>query len=417
MLRNNYSLFRAVTRGPNVRVRFRSVSNQNFPPVILGIETSCDDTGAAVIDGDGNILGEDLCSQQSYSTRFGGVIPTFAKAQHKLKIDAVVRNAIQRSGCSLQDIDAIAVTTKPGLPVCLKVGVDYAVNLCRSTKKPLIPIHHMAAHACTIRLLNRNASFPFLALLLSGGHSILTLVRSVNDFLLLGSTLDIAPGEAFDKVARRLQLCNIKAENETMSGGHLIEMYAQGGDPLAFQFPYPIRRRDCNFSFSGLASAAVRYIEKHELQSGSVIREDCGKLMDLCASFQHAVFRHIAKRLLRAMTYLEMKALQAGNDTKRLVVSGGVASNSYFRQGLDYVCQNNGYELLSPPPSLCTDNGVMIAWLGIEKYIAGLEVLHDFPDDYPVQARAPLGVDVSADIADLDIPPSRLKFNVCLHSV
>ncbi|CDW55222.1 O sialoglycoprotein endopeptidase [Trichuris trichiura] len=388
-------------------LQVRCVSQHLCRPVVLGIETSCDDTGAAVVDREGNILGEDLFSQQSYSTRFGGVIPVFARTQHVLKIDAVVKNALQRSGLTLQDVDAIAVTTRPGLQVCLRVGVDYAVKLCRLSNKPLIPIHHMAAHAFVIRLLNRNTQFPFLALLLSGGHSVLTVVQSVDDFLLLGSTLDIAPGEAFDKVARRLQLCHIKPENEEMSGGKLIETYAQDGDILAFEFPYPIRRRDCNFSYSGLASAAVRYIEKHELVSGAVcfrqyvceyektalpnlgcfIRENSAKMKDLCASFQHAVFRHIAKKLLRAMAYLQEKAIFSASGKKQLVVSGGVASNSYFRRGFEYVCQSNGYELLLPPPSLCTDNGVMIAWLGVEKYVAGSDILQDFPDEYPVQAR------------------------------
>ncbi|KHJ44810.1 putative glycoprotease GCP [Trichuris suis] len=436
MLANNRLCFSAAKHKSYVLL-FRYVSQRFCRPVILGIETSCDDTGAAVVDREGNILGEDLFSQQSYSTRFGGVIPVFAKTQHELKIDAVVKNALQRSGLALQDVDAIAVTTRPGLPVCLRVGVDYAVKLCRLSNKPLIPIHHMAAHACVIRLLNRNAQLPFLALLLSGGHSILTLVQSVDNFLLLGSTLDIAPGEAFDKVARRMQLCHIKPENEEMSGGKLIETYAQGGDILAFEFPYPIRRRDCNFSYSGLASAAIRYIEKHEQASGAVcfreyvfgstkialpnlgcfIREDSAKVTNLCASFQHAVFRHIAKKLLRAMAYLEEKAIFSTNGKKQLVVSGGVASNSYFRRGFEYVCQCNGYELLLPPPSLCTDNGVMIAWLGVEKYVAGSDILQHFPDEYPVQARVPLGIDVGDDIVALSIAPSRLKLNVGFHSV
>ncbi|KRY72358.1 putative tRNA N6-adenosine threonylcarbamoyltransferase, mitochondrial, partial [Trichinella pseudospiralis] len=365
-------------------------------PLILGIETSCDDTGAAVVDGFGNIHGEELSSQQSYSSRFGGVIPTFAKRQHMANVETVVNGALTKSGITLQNLDAIAVTNKPGMPVCLRVGVDYATNLCRISRKPLIPVHHMAAHAFVVRLAEPRVQFPFLCLLMSGGHCILLLVKSVRDFLTLGNSLDIAPGEAFDKVARRLQLYHVEAVDEHLSGGVLVQKYARGGDRCSFEFPQPLRRRDCNFSFTGLTSAAVRHIEKLESSRDVPIRYDVQLLANFCASFQHALFRHIAKRLLRAFEY---------------VISGGVASNEYFRSGFQFVCSNSGYELRCPPPELCTDNGTMIAWYGAEKYNVGYEVLHNLPEQIPISARDPLGEDASNDISELQIAPSRMKFN------
>ncbi|KRY33108.1 putative tRNA N6-adenosine threonylcarbamoyltransferase, mitochondrial [Trichinella spiralis] len=380
-------------------------------PLILGIETSCDDTGAAVVDGFGNILGEELSSQQSYSSRFGGVIPTFAKRQHLANVEAVVNGALTKSGITLQNLDAIAVTNKPGMPVCLRVGVDYATNLCRISRKPLIPVHHMAAHAFVVRLAEPRVQFPFLCLLMSGGHCILLLVKSVRDFLTLGNSLDIAPGEAFDKVARRLQLYHVEAVDEHLSGGMLVQKYARGGDRCSFEFPQPLRRRDCNFSFTGLTSAAVRHIEKLESSRAVPIRQDVQLLANFCASFQHALFRHIAKRLLRAFQYVAHRSLLQADGQKCLVISGGVASNDYFRSGFQFICSNSGYELRCPPPELCTDNGTMIAWYGAEKYNIGYEVLHNLPDQIPISARDPLGEDVSNDISELRIAPSRMKFN------
>ncbi|KRZ66661.1 putative tRNA N6-adenosine threonylcarbamoyltransferase, mitochondrial, partial [Trichinella papuae] len=380
-------------------------------PLILGIETSCDDTGAAVVDGFGNILGEELSSQQSYSSRFGGVIPTFAKRQHVANVETVVNGALTKSGITLQNLDAIAVTNKPGMPVCLRVGVDYATNLCRISRKPLIPVHHMAAHAFVVRLTEPRVQFPFLCLLMSGGHCILLLVKSVRDFLTLGNSLDIAPGEAFDKVARRLQLYHIEAVDEHLSGGVLVQKYARGGDRCSFEFPQPLRRRDCNFSFTGLTSAAVRHIEKLESSRDVPIRHDVQLLANFCASFQHALFRHIAKRLLRAFEYVAHRSLLQTDGHKCLVISGGVASNDYFRSGFQFVCSNSGYELRCPPPELCTDNGTMIAWYGAEKYNIGYEVLHNLPEQIPISARDPLGEDASNDISELQIAPSRMKFN------
>ncbi|XP_003371862.1 putative O-sialoglycoprotein endopeptidase [Trichinella spiralis] len=390
-------------------------------PLILGIETSCDDTGAAVVDGFGNILGEELSSQQSYSSRFGGVIPTFAKRQHLANVEAVVNGALTKSGITLQNLDAIAVTNKPGMPVCLRVGVDYATNLCRisslictgnlNSRKPLIPVHHMAAHAFVVRLAEPRVQFPFLCLLMSGGHCILLLVKSVRDFLTLGNSLDIAPGEAFDKVARRLQLYHVEAVDEHLSGGMLVQKYARGGDRCSFEFPQPLRRRDCNFSFTGLTSAAVRHIEKLESSRAGI-----SSLFQFDKMYNCWPTSAPASNMLCFVTSPNdcsghFNTLLTGRCCKPTVISGGVASNDYFRSGFQFICSNSGYELRCPPPELCTDNGTMIAWYGAEKYNIGYEVLHNLPDQIPISARDPLGEDVSNDISELRIAPSRMKFN------
>ncbi|KRY33109.1 putative tRNA N6-adenosine threonylcarbamoyltransferase, mitochondrial [Trichinella spiralis] len=450
-------------------------------PLILGIETSCDDTGAAVVDGFGNILGEELSSQQSYSSRFGGVIPTFAKRQHLANVEAVVNGALTKSGITLQNLDAIAVTNKPGMPVCLRVGVDYATNLCRisrwiflfflrqfslictgnlNSRKPLIPVHHMAAHAFVVRLAEPRVQFPFLCLLMSGGHCILLLVKSVRDFLTLGNSLDIAPGEAFDKVGQQLKfeclkkipavyiflvsnfrwhvVCSfitLKQWTSTSAAGcwsknmpevvigavlnfhnHYVGATATFHSPVSLP-PLCDTLKSSNLQelvyhpwFGALSEIICKFIFIFHCCSVP-IRQDVQLLANFCASFQHALFRHIAKRLLRAFQYVAHRSLLQADGQKCLVISGGVASNDYFRSGFQFICSNSGYELRCPPPELCTDNGTMIAWYGAEKYNIGYEVLHNLPDQIPISARDPLGEDVSNDISELRIAPSRMKFN------
>ncbi|VDP11150.1 unnamed protein product [Soboliphyme baturini] len=335
---------------------------------------------------------------------------------------------------ALKDVDAVAVTVKPGLPVCLKIGAKYALNLCRTGKKPIIPVHHMLAHAVTIRLVEDQLSYPFLTLLMSGGHCILALANSVSEFLVFGNSLDVAPGEAFDKVARRLQLCHVHPTYENLSGGVLIEKFSADGDPFAFEFPYPLRVHDCNFSFSGLMTKAYQHLTKLEATFGSQISDD--KLKDLSASFQHAIFRHIAKRLLRAFQYINERHLMPNGHPRYLVLSGGVASNAYIRKGLAYVAERNDFALLCPPKELCTDNGIMIAWCGVEKFIAGEDILYDLPERLEVFSRyawsfsvivlnliamiifrVPLGKDISQEIAALHIPASYFKLSLNFSSM
>lgn len=237
-------------------------------PLILGIETSCDDTGAAIIDKNGTIFGEAINSQLEIHLRNGGIIPPIAQDLHRKNIENVVGQAFQQSGLSVEDVDAIAVTNRPGLNLSLVIGIRYAKHLARLHSKPIIPIHHMEAHA-TMPRINNEIPYPYLCLLASGGHCILTLVKSLDDFYILGQTLDDSPGEAFDKISRRLKLRNLP-EFKDMSGGAAIEKAAlRATNPDRFEFPLPLARlRDCQFSFSGIKNNCIRAIKKEEHELG-----------------------------------------------------------------------------------------------------------------------------------------------------
>jgi glycoprotease/Kae1 family metallohydrolase len=227
--------------------------------LVLGIETSCDDTGAAVVSGDGRVLGEALASQVEIHGPWGGVVPNLAQEAHKEAIDGVIAAALSNAGVTAADLSAVAVTVGPGLSMCLRVGVVAAQNLCALHDKPIIPVHHMEAHALVARVAGGTEAvrFPFLALLVSGGHNQLILARGVGDYTILGSTLDDALGEAYDKTARLLGL------DVGGGGGPALEALAKKGDPDAYKFPVPLRqRKNCDFSYAGLKTAARMAIER-----------------------------------------------------------------------------------------------------------------------------------------------------------
>uniref|UniRef100_A0A8D0UNS8 N(6)-L-threonylcarbamoyladenine synthase n=1 Tax=Sus scrofa TaxID=9823 RepID=A0A8D0UNS8_PIG len=256
--------------------------------LVLGIETSCDDTAAAVVDETGNVLGEAIHSQTEVHLKTGGIIPPVAQQLHRENIQRIVQEALSASKVSPSELSAVATTVKPGLALSLGVGLSFSLQLVDQLKKPFIPIHHMEAHALTIRLTNK-VEFPFLVLLISGGHCLLALVRGVSDFLLLGKSLDIAPGDMLDKV-----------------------------------------------------------------------------------------------------------------------VSGGVASNLYIRKALEVVTNATQCTLLCPPPRLCTDNGIMIAWNGVERLHAGLGILYN-TEGIRYEPKCPLGIDISKEVGEAAIKVPRLK--------
>ncbi|KAG7176235.1 probable tRNA N6-adenosine threonylcarbamoyltransferase, mitochondrial isoform X2 [Homarus americanus] len=379
--------------------------------VVLGIETSCDDTGAAVVADSGEVLGEALHNQQSVHLRHGGIIPPVAQRLHEQNIEQVVNEALEKAGMTVRDLDAIAATVKPGLSLSLSVGTRYGKNLAVSGKKPFIPIHHMEAHALTVRMVHK-AEFPFLVLLASGGHSLLVIAHSLDHWSIIGQTIDDAPGEALDQGARRLKLRNIP-ECASMSGGQAIEYLATGGNPRAYEFPTPMGKyKDCTFSFSGLKHTLTRLIERleeeYEVEGGNIIPP----IQDVCASFQYAVTKHLVRQTQRAMVYLDVRDLLPSQN-KTLVVSGGVACNQYIRAALQKLCDTTGYQLLCPPPKLCTDNGIMIAWNGMERWLAKAGVLHDEEDIAAVdfQARCPIGEDLTNDVRSLRIQAQKwVKF-------
>ncbi|XP_074728793.1 tRNA N6-adenosine threonylcarbamoyltransferase, mitochondrial isoform X5 [Strix uralensis] len=355
------NLLKSVKRGQAVWLRASSAQSgkQHLRKLVLGIETSCDDTGAAVVDDAGNVLGEALHCQKEVHLQAGGIIPVVAQQLHRENIEQVVKEALGVSGVSVRELAAIATTVKPGLALSLEVGLQYSLTLVNKYQKPFIPVHHMEAHALTIRLTH-HLEFPFLVLLLSGGHCILAVAQGVSDFLLLGQSIDIAPGDMLDKVARRLSLRK-HPECHSMAGGKAIEHLAQTGNRQQHTFRLPLQQyRNCDFSFSGLQNLVNNAIVQKEKEEGIQEGEILSCVKDIAAAVQHAVAVHIIQRTYRAMLFcIKNSILSSRNAT--LVVSGGVASNQYIRKGLQTLADANDFAFLCPPPRLCTDNGVMIA--------------------------------------------------------
>ncbi|XP_008833854.1 probable tRNA N6-adenosine threonylcarbamoyltransferase, mitochondrial isoform X2 [Nannospalax galili] len=366
-------------RKREVRGFLRSI---NFRPgtlflhkLVLGIETSCDDTAAAVVDDTGNVLGEAIHSQTEVHLKAGGIIPPVAQQLHKENIQRIVEDALSASRISPSELSAVATTIKPGLALSLGVGLSFSLQLVNQLKKPFIPIHHMEAHALTIRLTHK-VEFPFIVLLISGGHCLLALVQGVSDFLLLGKSLDIAPGDMLDKVARRLSLIK-HPECSTMSGGRAIEHLAKQGNRWLFDINPPMQNaKNCDFSFTGLQHITDKIIMQKEREEGVEKGQILSSAADIAAAVQHITACHLAKRTHRAILFCKQKNLLSQTNAV-LVVSGGVASNLYIRRALEIVANATQCTLLCPPPRLCTDNGIMIAWNGIERLRAGLGILHD----------------------------------------
>jgi N6-L-threonylcarbamoyladenine synthase len=317
---------------------------------VLGLETSCDETAAAVVrgcaPGPGEILSNIVFSQIDVHRPYGGVVPEIAARAHVEALDTVVEQALGEAGIGLSDLDAVAATAGPGLIGGVMVGLTTAKALALAVDKPLIAINHLEAHALTVRL-TAGAVFPFLLLLISGGHCQLLAVQHIGRFHLYGTTIDDAVGEAFDKTAKLLGL--------PYPGGPNVEALALTGNPRRFPLPRPMLGRDgADFSLSGLKTA-VRQVVRHESWSQTA-------KADLAASFQAAVLDVLIDRSSAAMA--RFRAEFPGADT--FVVAGGVAANAAIRNALTELCAREGFEIKIPPPSLCTDNAAMVAWAGVE---------------------------------------------------
>lgn len=293
---------------------------------------------------------------------------------------------------TVDNIDAIAVTTRPGLSLSLLVGLRYAKHLCRKHSKPIIPIHHMQAHALTARVENK-IDYPFLCLLASGGHCLLTFVRNTTEFLILGEAVDDAPGECFDKVAREMQLKNLPQFAEC-NGGTAIEIAARSAtNPNRFEFPTPLaRERNCQFSFSGSKTSAHRLLAKlrteQQLQPDQVITH----YEDFCAGFLRAMTKQMVRRTQRAMAFCDREHLWGDSIERRFVFSGGVACNDFIYTALQQLSQPLGYDVFRPSKEFCMDNGIMIAWNGVERWLverekyAALDV-----DELRAEPKEPIG--------------------------
>ncbi|MGI3164144.1 tRNA (adenosine(37)-N6)-threonylcarbamoyltransferase complex transferase subunit TsaD [Pseudooceanicola sp. 200-1SW] len=328
------------------------------PLTLLGIESSCDDTGAALVTGQpgaARVLSSVVEGQAELHAAFGGVVPEIAARAHAERIDACVIRALDEAGMDLAQVDAIAVTAGPGLIGGVLSGVMCAKGLAAATGKPLIGVNHLAGHALTPRLTD-GAPFPYLMLLVSGGHCQFLLVHAADRFTRLGGTIDDAPGEAFDKTARLLAL--------PQPGGPAVERTAREGDAKRFRFPRPLLDRPgCDMSFSGLKTALLR--ERDALMQDNTLR--AGDRADLCAGFQQAVVDVLREKTARALDlYLAEAPTQP-----MIAVAGGVAANGAIRAALTELCEGRGVAFTAPPLALCTDNAAMIAYAGLERFAAG----------------------------------------------
>jgi N6-L-threonylcarbamoyladenine synthase len=346
---------------------------------ILGIESSCDDSAAAVVwDGPTGrrVLSSVVRSQGDLHAAFGGVVPEIAARAHAEVLDHCIEAALAEAGLRLADLDGIAVTAGPGLIGGVLAGVMTAKGLAAATGLPLWGVNHLAGHALTPRLTH-DLPFPYLLLLVSGGHCQFLLVDGPDRFRRLGGTIDDAPGEAFDKVAKLLGL--------PQPGGPALEREAEGGDPRRILLPRPLLdRQGCDLSFSGLKTAALRARDRLMEGNGGL---RAGDRRDLCAAFQAAVAEILAEKARRALALYLTEAPAAA----AVAVAGGVAANRTIRDALAALCTSEGVAFVAPPLALCTDNAAMIAWAGLERARAGIR-----PDPaisarprWPLDAAAP----------------------------
>ncbi len=335
--------------------------------LMLGIETSCDETAAAVVSDAKEIRSNVILSQTAEHLPYGGVVPEIAARAHLDHIDAVIDKALTDAGIRLPDIDAVAATGGPGLIGGVIVGVMIGKAIASVQKKPFLAVNHLEAHALTARLTG-NVPFPYLLLLVSGGHCQFLSVEGVGRYRKLGGTVDDALGEAFDKIAKMLGL--------EYPGGPAVEKLARGGNEQAYDFPVPMRgRKGCDFSFSGLKTA-VRF----KTQEIGMPTEQ--QKADLCASFQYTVGEAVTDRARHAVAMFREMHPQAAH----FVLAGGVAANQYLRGRLESVVREYGMTLTAPPIRLCTDNAAMIAWAGLERLMLGMVDELDFEP----KARWPL---------------------------
>ncbi len=317
--------------------------------LILGIESSCDETAAAVVEDGRNVLSSVIASQVEEHKIYGGVVPEIASRRHSEAVVGVVREALERSGKSLGELDGIAVTYAPGLIGALLVGVNFAKGLALSTGLPLIPVHHLRGHIAANYITSPGLEPPFLCLVVSGGHSHIVDVKSYTELHVLGRTRDDAAGEAFDKAARAMGI--------PYPGGVELDKIAEGGDGNAYRLPHPrVDGSPLDFSFSGLKTAVVNLLHNAE-QKGETV-----SVPDLCASYRKAVVGCLIENFRKA-------AERTG--AKKLAIAGGVSANRLLRRELKALCRETGRELYLPELSLCGDNAAMIASQGYYEFLAG----------------------------------------------
>lgn len=349
---------------------------QDHPLLVLGFESSCDETAASVVrlhpSGGVDILSNIVASQDEEHRPFGGVVPEIAARAHMRKIESIMGKAVRTSGMGWDDLNGIAATAGPGLIGGVITGLMGAKGLAMALGKPLIAVNHLEGHALSPRL-TEDCPFPYLLLLVSGGHSQLLSVTGLGEYTRLGSTVDDAAGEAFDKTAKVMGL--------GFPGGPKVQSWAERGNPTAIKFPRPMKGRDhADFSFAGLKTAVARAWDASD-------KSDKDKA-DIAASFQRAMTDAMLDRVGRAMT---MYCQATGElDQARLVVAGGVAANTELRAGLKALAETRAFDFIAPPLKFCGDNAAMIALAGAERLAAGLTDTYDAParPRWPLDAEA-----------------------------
>ncbi|MGI9482841.1 MAG: tRNA (adenosine(37)-N6)-threonylcarbamoyltransferase complex transferase subunit TsaD [Hyphomicrobiales bacterium] len=347
---------------------------------VLGIETSCDETAAAVVQmtarGEATILSDVVLSQLDDHAPYGGVVPEIAARAHVAHLDGLIVRAMDDAGMDFSGLDAVAATAGPGLIGGVLAGLTTAKSIAMSLDVPLLAINHLEGHALTPRLTD-GTQFPYLLLLVSGGHTQIISVEGLGNYRRLGTTIDDALGEAFDKVAKLLGL--------SYPGGPEVERAAIDGDGGRFSFPRPLKgQKNCDFSFSGLKTA----VRRAALELEPATDRD---VADICASFQTAVIETVTDRLKRAVQIFREQHQDIAQPS--IVISGGVAANKALSAGLKGLAESENFKLIVPPPALCTDNAVMIAWAGCEHLAAG------HSDGLDAMARARWPLDASAEPA------------------
>ena len=333
---------------------------------ILSIESSCDETAAAVVENGRKVLSSVIASQVEEHKLYGGVVPEIASRRHAEAIVPVVNQALSDADCTMDDIEAIAVTHAPGLIGALLVGVNFAKGLSLATNKPLVPTHHLRSHIASNYISNLELKPPFLCLVVSGGHSHIVLVEDYTKMKIIGKTRDDAAGECFDKAARTMGM--------SYPGGIALDKIAEEGNPQAFKFPRPVvNNAPYDFSFSGLKTSVINLIHNMEQRGEEVPKAD------ICASFRFAVVDLLVSNFLKAAEDYNIKSL---------AVAGGVSANTLLRNRLKEECEKRGYTFYLPEKSLCTDNAAMVGSQGYYEYLSGniadlsLNAVATLPIDY-----------------------------------
>ena len=340
-------------------------------PIILGIESSCDETAASILtennQGTPTILSNIVSSQEEIHKEFGGVVPELEARSHVEKIDLITKKAIKMSGIKLSDIDAVAATAGPGLIVCLSVGLNFGKTIALSLDKPFIAVNHLEGHALSPKL-NSTINYPYLLLLISGGHTQFLSVKGLGKYKRLGTTIDDALGEAFDKTAKLIGI--------EFPGGPKIEEYAKKGDPTKYTLPKPIiNKGGCNLSFAGLKTAVLKISKKIKTKQ---------EKYDLAASFQNTI-----EKILYQKSKVAFNEFKSNNNNNTFVIAGGVAANKKIRKVLTKLCEEENFKPIFAPINLCGDNAAMIAMVGLEKF--KLKKFNKL--DHPAKPRWPLDED------------------------